>query len=90
MTSRHVTDRLLSAACVVALLAALIRIDARVRERFWSMVDQMAQGNVPWVEEMGTVGDALLQSVQDMSLEHAPLLIFSFVALVLVMFMLRT
>ena len=85
-------EGLMSAAALGAILLTLIAIDERVREQVW-----MRFASPPSAAELShaganvrDLGAVILEAARDQSLEHAPLLIFGLVAIVLVLFMLRT
>jgi uncharacterized protein (DUF924 family) len=80
-----------SAVGFIAVLAALVAIDPRVRERFALLFEQAsADGFASWRDRAADFGDIVLLALRERSLDHAPLLIFAVVAAVLVVFMLRT
>lgn len=88
---RTLGEALGSIACFVAVLTALVMIDDRVRERMSLLLsgtpsDQMNS----WADRANLTVDAVVQAVHDQSIAHAPMLIFTVVAIVLVIFMLRT
>ena len=88
---RRWRDGLASIACLVAVLASLVAFDARVRERVWLLAaDTSRGGGVSLEERLDAVGQAVVQAARDQSIDNAPLLLFSVVALVLVWFMVRT
>jgi hypothetical protein len=75
----------------LVVIGALVLLDPRVGYHLRTL----ASGGTP--SEVGEVGDritalgsALLMAVRDQSIGHAPLLVFSIVAIVLVFFMVRT
>ena len=88
---RAVSDALVSAAAVTALLLALVAIDDRVREQ---IVLRMSAGPTAQLADLGSrvrdVAAILVIAARDQSIEHAPLMIFALAATVLVLFMLRT
>lgn len=77
-----------SAVCFLAVLAALVAVDERVRERI--AVAFSGVGMTTWREETGMVAGVLVDAARDQSIAHAPLLIFTVAAVLLVLFMLRT
>jgi hypothetical protein len=80
-----------SALGLSIVVAALVSIDPRVRERFWSLFDNPSGGSLsPLGDRLGDLGGVLLAAARDQSIENAPLLIFSVVGVMLVVFMLRT
>ena len=79
----------LSLVVFVIVLAGLVSVDERVRERFTNLV---ASGDnlSPLGERLADLGSALAGAVRHQSIENAPLLIFATVGGVLFVFMLRT
>ena len=84
-------EALMSAGALAILLLVLVAVDDRVREQISlrvavrSTVELASAGER--VRDLTTV---IAEAVRDQSVEHAPLLIFTLSAFVLVMFMLRT
>ena len=81
-------DVLMSVSALTVLFAALIALDERVRDQvsIWASgvtVDGTSAG-------LSDIGSAVMTALREQSIEHAPLTIFVVVALVLVVFMLRT
>jgi hypothetical protein len=80
-----------SAVCFVGVLAALVSVDERVRERFWQVFAGAASGDVsPLTNRLSELGGAVVDAARYQGIENAPMLIFTAVGAVLVMFMLRT
>jgi hypothetical protein len=84
-------DMIGSALGFLVVLGALVALDPRV----WYHLRSLVRGGAP--SEVGEVGDrvsalvdALLIALRDQSIGHAPLLVFSLAAIVLVFFMVRT
>ena len=87
----RVGDALVSALCIATVVAVLVGIDTRVRDRFSTLVGQVSsQGPRAWGDQLGSLVDTIWQAVRDQSIARAPLLIFGFVAIVLLILMLRT
>ena len=89
---RGVDDALISAGCIVAILAVLVALDARVREQVQLL---LATGRPsPALSGVGKGARdfawMLFQAGREQCLEHGPLMVFTVVASVLVAFMLRT
>lgn len=81
-------EALASLACFSVVLASLIAADDRVRERI-SL--QLSGENVATMAERARViASVLADVVRDQSVAHAPLLVLSVVAVILVIFMLRS
>ena len=77
-----------STAIFALVLGALVSVDDRVRERFTAVV---SGGQLtPWGDRVGDLGDALLSALRHQSIENAPLLIFTAVGAVLVVFMVKS
>lgn len=83
-----------AAGGVMALVAGLAMIDGRVRDQVGLVLRGRPAGAS---DELATIGERLqdlllvaVQAVRNQSIEHAPLVIFTLAALVLVLFMLRT
>lgn len=88
---REFRDGLMSAVAVVILLLVLIAADARVRDQVSQHL--AARPSVELASAGRQVRDfttAIAQAARSQSLGHAPLLIFTLAAGVLVLFMLRT
>jgi hypothetical protein len=88
---RGFREILMSAGTVVILLLVLIAADGRVRERLSRRV--VAPPSVELVSAGRQLRDfttVIAEAARDQSLGHAPLLIFTLAATVLVLFMLRT
>ncbi len=88
---RSLREALLSAGTVIVLLLVLVAADDRVREQISQRVVahpsvQLASAGLQ-ARDLITV---IAQAARDQSLGHAPLLIFTLAAAVLVLFMLRT
>jgi hypothetical protein len=80
-----------SAVCFVGVLAALVSVDPRVRDRFWELFSGAASGDVsPVTNRLSELGGAVIDAARHQSIENAPMLVFAAVGAVLVMFMLRT
>ena len=77
-----------SLICAIGVLGALVAFDDRVRERL--SLEMSREGLATWGERASGVATVILAVARDQSIEHAPLLVFSVVAVVLVLFMLRT
>lgn len=80
-----------SVVCFLAVLTALVAVDARVRERMVLLFSQASGDSVAsWGDRVDGLIDAVVQAARDQSIDNAPMLIFALVAAVLVVFMLRT
>ena len=88
---RAFREALMSAGTVAILLLVLVVADDRVRDQISRRV--VAHPSVELASAGRQVRDvttAIAQAARDQSLGHAPLLIFTLAAAVLVLFMLRT
>ena len=88
---RAFREALMSAGTVVILLLVLIAFDDRVRDHLSRRV--VARPSVELASAGRQLGDfttVIVGVARDQSLGHAPLLIFTLAAAVLVLFMLRT
>ena len=85
-------EGLMSVGALSAVMLTLIAVDERVREQVWLRLasppstTQLSQAGA----NMRDLTRVVLEALRDQSLSHAPLLIFGLVAVVLVLFMLRT
>jgi hypothetical protein len=84
-----IRQAIVSTAIFGVVLAGLVSIDDRVRDR---VADVFYGGNgvTPWGDRMGDLGSALMSALRHQSIENAPLLVFAAVGAVLVVFMVRT
>ncbi len=80
---------ILSTVIFLVVLAGLVSVDDRVRDR---VGDLFGGGNSvsPWGDRAGDLGNALMSAVRYQSIENAPLLVFTAVGAVLVVFMVGT
>lgn len=86
--TRGIKQGFVSTAIFALVLAALVSVDERVRERFTAAV---SGGELtPWGDRVGDLGDALISALRHQSIENAPLLIFTAVGAVLVVFMVKS
>jgi hypothetical protein len=89
--NRGVREGLASAACLAAVLFALVSVDDRVRDRFGALLADSSSGHLaPWKDRAAMLADAVVHAARDQTVEHAPLLLFAAVAAVLVILMVRT
>jgi hypothetical protein len=80
-----------SAAGFLAVLGALVVIDGRVTHHVRALLTQRGSGEVQAVgDRMQALGQAILLAARDQSIDHAPMLVFTAAAIVLVFFMVRT
>jgi hypothetical protein len=86
--SRSVGETVGSALCFIVVLGALIATDSRIGQRVSAEISTDAFHG--WNDRAGTVLHAIVGAARTQSIEHAPMLVFSIVAVVLVLFMLRT
>lgn len=85
---RGMGEAIASLICFIALLGALAAIDGGVRDRL--SVEMSSQRLGSWGNRATSVVHVMVDAARDRSIEHAPLVVFSVVAGVLVLFMLRT
>jgi hypothetical protein len=89
---RALNDAAISGLALVVLLLALVSVDDRVRGRVGAILG-MRPNSAELVgagKEVSGVVAVVFDAVKDQSVAHAPLVIFAMVAMVLVLFMLRT
>jgi hypothetical protein len=80
-----------SAAVFSVILAVLVSIDDRVRDRFNDLVYGGTGGTfTPWGDRAGDLGSALVAAARYQSIENAPLLVFAAVGAMLFVFMLKS
>ena len=80
-----------SAAGFLAVLGVLVAMDPRVAHRFSQLAAGSPAGQFRGVADQATtLGSALFGALKDQSIDHAPLLVLTAVAVLLVGFMLRT
>ena len=80
-----------SAACFAAVLASLVILDPRVGHRLSGLIASTPGGEFRVATDQAhALGMALLGALKDQSIDHAPLLVFTAVAILLVGFMVRT
>ena len=88
---RGARETVTSALSFGIVLAALVSFDPRVRVRFWGLMGDPAGGVLtPLGVRVGDLATALWAAAREQSIENAPLLIFSVVGVMLVIFMLRS
>lgn len=81
----------MSAGTVVILLLVLVAFDDRVREQVsMHLHARPSMALTTAGRQMGELTTVVIHAVREQSLGHAPLLIFTLAAAVLVLFMLRT
>jgi hypothetical protein len=88
---RFLSESVGTFVCFAAVLGALVLVDQHVRDQASLLIsDATSSSAAAWEVRAEALGSAIMQAARDQSLGHAPLLIFSVVAAVLVIFMLRT
>ena len=80
---------MLSVIVFVIVLAGLVSVDARVRDRFNDLLAGDAHLS-PFSDRVGDLGSALSDAVRHQSVENAPVLVFTTVGIVLFLFMVRS
>jgi hypothetical protein len=89
--TRGIKQAFISTAIFAVVLGALVSVDDRVRERFMALLASGGQGGLtPWGDRVGDLGSALMSALRHQSLENAPLLVFTAVGAVLVVFMVKS
>ena len=89
---RAIGDALISVGALCALIAILATFDTRVREQL-SLRISVGQPSAQMAHAEATVrnlASVVFEAARDQSIEHAPLVIFVLMAIVLFLFMLRT
>ena len=90
-TTRGLRESFVSVACFGGVLAALVSVDPRVRERvFLVFSDPAGNGVSPLGDRLSELGSAVVEAAKFQSIENAPMLIFTAIGLILVVFMLRS
>jgi hypothetical protein len=89
---RGLGEAAISLLALGVLLAALVAVDDRVRERVVRFLGTKPNSAelVGAGKEISGVVAVVFDAVKDQSMAHAPLVIFALAATVLVLFMLRT
>jgi hypothetical protein len=88
---RAFREALMSVATVALVLLVLVSIDDRVRnELSLRFMSNPSHGLAAAGHQARTLTAVVAEAARDQSLAHAPLLVFSLAATVLVLFMLRT
>jgi hypothetical protein len=88
---RAFREALMSAGTVVILLLVLIAFDDRVRDHVSRrLVAHPGVELASWGHQARDFANVLVRAAHSQSLGHAPLLLFTLAAAVLVLFMLRT
>lgn len=88
--NRGLRQTIVSALIFGAILLALVSVDPRVRDRFGELVSGSGETVSPWGDRFGDLFAALVDAVQNQSIENAPLLVFAVVGGILFVFMVRT
>lgn len=83
-------DALVSAGVVAMVMAVIVSVDVRVREQIYAAVTSVSQASTPAGGSWRDVGSTLVDAVMTRSLEHAPMVIFAVVAVVLLLCMVRS
>jgi len=91
MTRQQLGEGLLTIGSIGVLGAAIMAIDWQAREQVSTLVQDRPLGTLgshgAWLYGMGS---SVLDTVRYQSIEHAPLTVFFVVAMVLLLFMIRT
>lgn len=76
-----------SALCFLVVMATLVAIDARVYERL-SLT--LSDASAHWTDRLADLAAVVVRATREQSVEHAPLLLFTVAAAVLLLLMLRS
>ena len=89
---RAVSDVLISGGVLVLLLMALLSFDPRVRSHVGAFVggSTPASAAVGATTHLADVGSAMYVAAKNLSIEHAPMMVFVGAASILFLFMVRT
>ena len=91
MVIKGAREGVASALSFGIVLAALVSIDPRVSGKFWSVMEHPSgEAIAPFSDRLSDLMGVLWMAARDQSIDNGPLLIFTVVAVVLVMFMLRS
>jgi hypothetical protein len=90
-TRRGIFEAIASVACFIGIMAILVFVDPLVRERMTQLsYDASPQGVSRMTRQVEGVADAVVMTARAYSIDNTPLMVFTAVAIVLVVFMLRT
>jgi len=87
--TRGIKQGFVSTAIFAVVLGALVSVDDRVQERFTGLFAGGGQGLTPWGDRAADLVGALTTALRHQSIENAPVLIFTAVGAVLVVFMVK-
>jgi hypothetical protein len=87
---RPFREALMSAGTVAVLLLVLVTLDPGVRDHVSRRIAHPSMELASIGRQVSTFTSVIASAARDQSLGHAPLLIFTLAATVLVLFMLRT
>jgi hypothetical protein len=80
-----------SLAGFLVVLGAIVAVDDRVANQVRVLFSRSPSGEVHEIgARLQSLAQAIVMAARDQSIDHAPLLVFTAVAVVLVFFMLRT
>ena len=85
--NRGLRQALTTASAFAIVVAALIAVDDRVRQRF---AELFSGGISSWTARLTDLGEAVMSALRNQSIENAPLLIFAAAGAVLFVFMVRS
>lgn len=87
----RLSDWAISVSAVLLLLSALTLFDDRVRDQFsYRIAAHPTQQLSAAGEQVRDMGAVIFEAARDQSIEHAPMMFFVMVGIILVLFMLRT
>ena len=81
---------MMSAAALVVILVALVSFDDRVREQVHLRLSSPSAVVAEASNGLKNLSEVVMTALRDQSLDRAPLLIFVFGAVMLLLFMLKT
>ncbi len=88
---RAISDAMMTAGGVLALVVGLVMIDADVRQQIALRLSSNPAGELAATgDRVRALASVVAVAAREQTLAHAPLAIFTLVAIVLVLFMLRT
>jgi hypothetical protein len=90
-TRRGLVELIASVACLVGVMTILVFMDPLVRERMTQLSYNASPHGVSRMSrQVEGVADAIVIAARAYSIDNTPLMVFTGVAIVLVIFMLRT
>ena len=87
---RTLSDVVISVIALATLLMLLVTVDPRLREQVGNAINAPGASFDTVVSQLRGISRTAFDAVGDQSFANAPMMIFAVVAVVLVLFMLRT